>query len=159
MLRSRVPISELFIKEIKAENDIQSDFKQLWDCFSENVSVIEYEYLTSKRCRIILKDKSLVWATYLFTVDWFNNQYSDEPTDYKCGHVLLADNGYLLCQPNNRIFWKDSNFITVDFPVDPKEFKVDTKLQCVEAESDRWVSSNENSFYYDMNEIKKDEDK
>jgi hypothetical protein len=151
MLRSRVPISELFYTP--TDKDIPSDFKQLWDCFSENASVIEYSYLAEKRCKVILKDKSLVWATYLFTVDWFNNPYSDEPTDYKCGHILVADDGYLLCQPNNRIFWKDSNFVTNDFPVDPKEFKVDTELQSVEAESDRWVSSNGNSFYYDINEL------
>lgn len=152
MLRSRVPISELFWEESK--KDIPADFKQLWDCFSENVSVVEYYYLSEKRCKVILKDKTLIWATYLFTVDWFHNPYSDEPSDYKCGHVLMADDGYLLCQPNNRIFWKDSNFITNEFPVDPKEFKVDSALQCVEAESDRWVSANSDSFYYDLNELK-----
>lgn len=152
MMRSRVPVSELFYHEPK--NDIPSDFKQLWDCFGENVSVIEYSYLAEKRCKVILKDKTFAWATYLFTVDWFNNPYSDEPTDYKCGHILVADDGYLLCQPNNRIYWKDSNFITNEFPVNPKEFKVDSTLQCVEAESDRWVSSNGDSFYYDINEIK-----
>lgn len=152
MLRSRVPISELFDKV--TDKDIPSDFKQLWDCFSENVSVIEYSYLTEKRCKVILKDKTFVWATYLFTVDWFNNPYSDEPTDYKCGHILRADDGYLMCQPNNRIFWKDSNFITAEFPVNPKDFKVDTKIECVESKSDRWVSSNTDSFYYDINEVK-----
>ena len=153
MLRSRVPISELFFTP--PTSDIPTDFKQLWDCFSENVSIIEYSYLSEKRCKVILKDKSLVWASYLFTVDWFNNPYSDEPTDYKCGHVLLSDDGYLLCQPNNRIFWKDSNFITKEFPIHPKDFKVDTELQSVESESDRWVSSDEDSFYYDINEVKK----
>lgn len=148
MLRSRVPISELFYE--RPENDIPSDYKQLWDCFSENISIIEYSYLAEKRCKVILKDKKMVWATYLFTVDWFNNPYSDEPTDYKCGHILVADDGYLLCQPNNRIFWKDSNFITKEFPIDPKQFKVDDTLQSVEAESDRWVSSDGNSYYYDI---------
>lgn len=150
MLRSRVPISELFFKEPTC--DIPSHFKQLWDCFGENVSVIEYLYLAEKRCKVILKDKSLVWATYLFTVDWFNNSYSDEPTDYKCGHILEADDGYILCQPNNRIFWKDANFITNSFPIEPKQFKVDTKLESVESASDRWVSSDGDSFYYDINE-------
>lgn len=150
MLRSRVPISELFFSE--TQKDIPSDFKQLWDCFSENVSIIEYHYLAEKRCKVILKDKTLVWATYLFTIDWFNNPYSDEPTDYKCGHILAADDGYLMCQPNNRIFWKDSNFITNEFPVEPKTFKVDDTLESVESVSDRWVSSNTNSFYYDINE-------
>jgi hypothetical protein len=149
MMRSRVPISELFLNE--PTNDIPADFKQLWDCFGENVSVIEYSYLSEKRCKVILKDKAEVWATYLFTVDWFNNSYSDEPTDYKCGHVLVADDGYLLCQPNNRIYWKDSNFITKEFPISPKEFKVDSVLQCVETESDRWVSEDTDSYYYDIN--------
>jgi hypothetical protein len=149
MMRSRVPISELFINE--PTNDIPADFKQLWDCFGENVSVIEYSYLSEKRCKVILKDKTEVWATYLFTVDWFNNSYSDEPTDYKCGHVLVADDGYLLCQPNNRIYWKDSNFITKEFPISPKDFKVDSVLQCVETESDRWVSEDTDSYYYDIN--------
>lgn len=152
MLRSRVPISELFFDE--PENDIPADFKQLWDCFSENVSVVEYYYLSEKRCKVILKDKTVVWATYLLTVDWFHNPYSDEPTDYKCGHILVADDGYLLCQPNNRIFWKDSNWVTKDFPINPKEFKVDTELESVESKSDKWISSDGNSYYYDINEIK-----
>lgn len=150
MLRSRVPISELFFEE--PQNDIPSDFKMLWDCFSENVMVVEYLYLAEKRCKVILKDKKLAWATYLFTVDWFHNSYSDEPTDYKCGHVLLADEGYLLCQPNNRIYWKDSNFITKPFPINPKLYKVDTELESVESQSDKWISSDSNSFYYDINE-------
>jgi hypothetical protein len=151
MLRSRVPISELFYNS--PEKDIPSDFKQLWDCFSENVSVIEYSYLAEKRCKVILKDKTLVWATYLFTVDWFNNSYSDEPTDYKCGHILVADDGYLLCQPNNRIFWKDANFVTEEFPLAPQSFKVDTELESVESASDRWVTINGDSFYYDIEKI------
>lgn len=151
MLRSRVPISELFSKV--TDKNIPSDFKQLWDCFSENVSVVEYSYLSEKRCTVILKDKTSIWATYLFTVDWFDNPYSNEPTDYKCGHVILADDGYLLCQPNNRIFWKDSNFVTNEFPVNPKEFKVDTVLESVESKSDRWTSENTDSFYYDINNV------
>ena len=48
----------------------------------------------------------------MFTVDWYDNPYSDEPSDYKCGHIFKADDGYLLCQPNNRLFWKDSNWVT-----------------------------------------------
>jgi hypothetical protein len=150
MMRSRVPISELYFEEPK--NDIPSDMKMLWDCFSENVSVVEYHYLAEKRCKVILKDKTIVWATYLFTIDWFNNPYSDEPTDYKCGHILVADDGYLLCQPNNRIFWKDSNFITKDFPVPPSQFKVDDTLESVESASDRWVTEDSNTFYYQLTE-------
>ena len=148
MLRSRVPINQLFLE--KPTNDIPSHYKQLWDCFSENVAVTEYWHLCDKRCQVVLKDSSKVWATYLFTVDWYENPYSDEPTDYKCGHILVADDGYLLCQPNNRIFWKDSNFITKPFPFELKEMKVDTELETVEGHSDRWVSEDTNCFYYDI---------
>lgn len=148
MMRSRVPLSEIFFKE--PTNDIPVDFKQLWDCFSENVTVTTYDYLTEKRCQVVLKDNTKVWGTYLFTVDWFNNPYSDEPSDYKCGHVIVSDDGYMLCQPNNRIFWKDSNWVTKPFPFALSEIKVDTELISVENKSDKWVSADTNCFYYDI---------
>ena len=154
MLRSRVPIDQIFLKPPIV--DIPAHFKQLWDCFSENVTVIIYDYLYEKRCQVVLRDGSKVWATYLFTVDWYRNSYSDEPSDYKCGHVLVADDGYLLCQPNNRIYWKDSNWVTKSFPIDPKQIKVDEDLLSVETISDRWVSGDDNSYYYDL--IKKEND-
>ena len=153
MLRSRVPLSEIFLKE--PNNDIPFHYKQLWDCFSENVSIIKYDFLKDKRCEVVLKDGSKVWSTYLMTVDWFNNPYSDEPSDYKCGHILVSDEGYLLCQPNNRIFWKDSNWITNKFPLNLKDIKVDDILPSVENVSDRWVSENSDSFYYSVNQEKK----
>ncbi len=150
MLRSRVPISEIFLKPPGC--DIPYHYKQLWDCFGEKAEVISYKYLREKRCQVILKDKKLIWATYMFTVDWYDNPYSEEPTDYKCGHILAADDGYLLCQPNNRIYWKDSNFICRDFPIDKKDIKVDHELLSVETASDKWVSEDTDSFYYNINE-------
>lgn len=148
MLRGRVPISEIYTKQ--PENDIPFNYKQLWDCFSATVTVTEYDFLSSHRCQVVLRDGKKVWATYMFTVDWFDNPFSDEPSDYKCGHVLKADDGYLLCQPNNRIFWKDSNWVTKRIPNDLKQFKVDNELLSVENQSDRWVVEDGNSFYYNI---------
>lgn len=148
MLRSRIPLSEIYIK--KPVKDIPSNYKSLWDCFSENVSVTKYEYLEAKRCKAILRDKTQVWATYMFTVDWFDNPYSEEPSDYKCAHILEADEGYLLALPNNRLYWRDSNWITKGFPISPQEFKVDTEKTSVENQSDRWVSEDTDSYYYDI---------
>jgi hypothetical protein len=150
MVRSRVPISEIFMEE--PTSDIPFHFKQLWDCFSENVSVITYDFLYEKRCQVVLKNGILIWATYLFTVDWYKNPYSDEPSDYKCGHILIADDGYLLCQPNNRIYWKDSNWVTKDFPLNKNEIKVDEELLSVETVSDKWITGDNNNFYYELNE-------
>jgi len=151
MVRSRVPISEIYTKI--PTNDIPFNYKQLWDCFSENVSVTTYNFLAFHRAQVVLRDSSKVWGTYLFTVDWFDNPYSDEPSDYKCGHIFKADDGYLMCQPNNRLFWKDSNWVTKKLPEDLKQFKVDTELLSVENRSDRWVTEDGDSFYYDMNKI------
>lgn len=148
MLRSRVPISEIFL--FNPTKDIPYHYKQLWDCFSENAHVIKYDYLKEKKCEVVLKDNTRVWTKYMFTVDWFDNPYSEEPTDYKCGHVLVADEGYLLCQPNNRIYWKDSNFVCQDFPIDKKRIKVDTNILSVENVSDKWVSENTDCFYYNV---------
>lgn len=148
MMRSRVPLSEIYTKE--PINDVPFYYKQLWDCFSENVSVIEYEFLGYHRAQVVLRDGSKVWGEYLFTVDWYNNPYSDEPTDYKCGHIFMADDGYLLCMPNNRIYWKDSNWVTKKLPENLKQFKVDTDLPSVENISDRWVSEDTDSFYYEI---------
>ena len=151
MVRSRVPISEIYTK--KPIIDIPFNFKQLWDCFSENVAVIEYDFLAYHRAQIVLRDGSKVWGTYMFTIDWFNNPYSDEPTDYKCGHIFESDEGYLMCMPNNRIFWKDSNWVTKKLPDDLKQYKVDTELPSVENQSDKWVTEDGDSFYYDMSKI------
>jgi hypothetical protein len=154
MLRSRVPLSEIYAKE--PTSDIPFNYKQLWDCFSENVAIVEYEFLAFHRAEIVLRDSTKVWGTYIFTVDWFNNPYSDEPSDYKCGHVFEADEGYLLCMPNNRIFWRDSNWVTKNLPDNLKQFKVDTELLSVENQSDKWVTEDSNSFYYDIHERKQD---
>jgi hypothetical protein len=154
MLRSRVPISEIFSKV--PTKDVPSHYKQLWDCFSQNVTATKFDYLNGKRCQVVLKNNEKVWATYMFTIDWFNNPYSDEPSDYKCGHILVSDDGYLLCQPNNRIYWKDSNWVTQDFPIEKKNIKVDNNLESVESYSDRWVSEDGDSFYYNINLEKND---
>jgi hypothetical protein len=152
MMRSRVPLSEIYIQ--KPEKDVPFYYKQLWDCFSENVSVIEYDFLAYHRCQVVLRDGSKVWANYMFTVDWYNNPYSNEPSDYKCGHILASDDGYLLCIPNNRIFWKDSNWVTKKLPEDLKQYKVDTELLSVENQSDKWITEDTDSFYYDIIENK-----
>ena len=152
MVRNRVPLSEIFLKE--PTNDIPYHFKQLWDCFSENVTVIEYDFLKCHKAQIVLRDGSKSWGTYMFTVDWYDNPFSNEPSDYKCGHIFKADDGYLMCQPNNRIFWKDSNWVTKKLPENLKQFKVDTELISVENISDKWVSEDTDSFYYDISLIK-----
>lgn len=148
MVRSRVPLSALYWKIPTA--DLEPHFKELWDCFGEHFAITTFDYLKGKRCHTTLKDGKKIWATYQFTVDWYDNSFSENPADYKNGHVLFADDGFLLCQPNNRLVWKDMNFVTRPFPVPPKEIKVDKEWLRVETFSDRWVSEDVDSFYYEI---------
>lgn len=132
--------------------DVPYYYKQLWDCFGEHCTITQFEFLKQKRAEVLLRDKRKIWATYLFTIDWFHNPYSEEPSDYKCGHVLAADDGYLVCQPNNRLFWRDSNWVTKPFPLSPKEIKVDHEHLSVETVANRWVTEDTDSFYYEVRE-------
>ena len=156
MLRTRVPISEIFTKV--PSNDIPYYYKQLWDCYDETCEVHRFDYLIGLRCQVKLRDKSMVWATYMFTVDWYNNPSSEEASDYKCAHVLQSDDGYLLAMPNNRLFWRDSNWITQDFPIPLKDIKTDIHIPSVESVSDVWVSENSDCYYYEINKYETNTD-
>lgn len=148
MVRSRVPISALYWKT--PERDIEPHMKLLWDAFGEQFSITQFDYLKGKRCSIILKDKSYIWATYCFTIDWWGNSFSENPSDYKNCHICMADDGYFVGMPNNRMIWKDMNWVTKDFPVPLKDIKVDKEFIRVETFSDRWVTEEGDNFYYDI---------
>lgn len=153
MMRSRVPISALYWKE--PEKEIPYDYLQLWDCFSENVAVTEYDFLCEKRCQVILKDGTKAWGEHTgINVDWYRNAYSDMPNQYKSGHLIALDSGHYALMPNNRILFKDMNFVTAPFPCDPKTFKVDNDLPSVETQSDRWVTDDNDAYYYGVVESK-----
>ena len=116
-------------------------------------NVISFEYLTNKRCQLILKDKTNVWGTYMMTFDWENNSYSDTPHDYKNGHLIKLDNGHFAIQPNNRLLWRDSNFI--NNPLDLKnlpKYKVDKQIFICE-NADRWTTDETDHFYYEIKNI------
>lgn len=143
---SCVPIDKIYTKS--PTNRLPIDYLQLWDCFSNNVDVIQYDFLHEKRCQIILKDKKKMWGTYWMTVYWYDNGFTDESTQFKEGHLIFGDNGQIFCQPNNRIFWKDMSFVTKPM----KELKVIKDRPSVECFSDKWVSDDTDSFYYSIDE-------
>jgi len=149
MLRSRVPLSEIFWKPPTEDSlKLKATDKVLWNCFSTtNCEVVKYPYLEGIRARVIMRDKEEVWANYLFTVDWYDNGFSNEPDEYKCLHVLKEDGGSLLGQPNNRIIWREPSFVCEDFPIEKKEIEVDKELISVEIES-RWFGE---KYYYEEN--------
>jgi len=150
IVRSRVPIHMLCSKP--DTKHLPLDYLQLWDCFDENVSVVEYETLFDCRAKVVLKDRTEHWGNYLMTFDWYRNSYSDEPSQYKSLHMIELDNGNFTLQPNNRIYWKNMSFVTKSFPKTP-DFLVDNKEWRCEGVSDRWIIDGEDDqYYYDLKE-------
>ena len=148
LVRSRVPIHMLCHTETAPE--IPLDYLQLWDCFSVNATVISYEHLRGARAKTVLKDGKEYWGDYMMTFDWYDNGFSDEPTQYKCLHMLRLDNGCFALQPNNRVYWKHMSFVTKPFPEKP-DYKVDNNAFRCEGTSDRWViGGDDDSYYYDL---------
>ncbi len=150
--RANVPVSALV--HTKDAPQIDLDSLQLWNCFGDEITVCKFAYLENARCQVIFKNKNIFWATYMMTFDWENNVYSNTPHDYKNAHLLKLDNGCFALQPNNRILWRDSNFITKPLtPNNIPRYKVDKKIFACER-SDRWVAEDTDAFYYDIIEEK-----
>ena len=150
IIRSRVPIHMLCSK-IDSPT-LPLDYLQLWDCFSINCTVTAFDYLKGSRAKVILKDGTSHWGNYMMTFDWYDNPFSDEPSQYKCLHMIALDNGNYTLQPNNRIFWKHMSFVTNPFPSAP-DYKVDNKIFKCESISDRWIiNGDDNNYYYTLEE-------
>jgi hypothetical protein len=150
-LRSRIPIHKLCSKVSKEQ---PLDHLQLWDCFSVNATVTVYDYLSGARAKVIFKDKTHSWGNYMMTFDWYDNPYSDAPSQYKCLHMIELDNGNYALQPNNRIYWKHMSFTTKPFPENP-DYKVDNQVYRCEDKSDRWIlTGDDDNYYYDIEEDK-----
>lgn len=109
---ARLPISALVHKEHEAHLPLH--YLQLWDSFSYDVSVHQFDYLTLMRCKVILRDRQIFDGTYRFTVDWCGNNDSEDPGEggHKNAHVIDLDCGCMAAQPNNRIIWKEPSFLT-----------------------------------------------
>lgn len=83
---------------------------QPYDCFSNDIGVIEFEYL--RQLNVLVRTNG-EWheGTYMFSVDWA--KYPDEDT-YKgknTMHVIRLANGLIVAQPNNKILWNHPNHI------------------------------------------------
>jgi len=142
---SRVPLDCLSHKPLSADCLLPLHMLQLWDCFSNNVTFVTFDYLTEARVKVTLKDTTHVWGNYFGTVDWYNNGYTDESTQFKQGHIILLDNGQIAVQPNNRLQFFDMSFTGAEFPTD--KLKVIQETPSVESVSEKWLINGDEYFY------------
>lgn len=85
---------------------------QCWDSHGWDFSVTQYEYLREMGCTYRTPKGEEIQASYWFTLDHTDNGYSQFPSEHKCYHLLLLEDGsgQIAAMPNNRIIWKDHSF-------------------------------------------------
>jgi hypothetical protein len=115
---ARLPIQAIVFK--KDAPIVPLRFIQPWDCASYHLSVIKYNYLRNMPVKVLMADGSIVRGHYMFTVDYAIDQFG-ENDEHKCTHLIQAENGLLLGQPNNRCLWADAILTK------PHEFPKDLK--------------------------------
>lgn len=130
------------------------DWLQLWDCFSYNIISIRKERLRNARCKVILKDKTMISGYYLFTIDScssdpneINVSWSETPNEHKSFNIIKLDNGQFAAQPNNRILWMHQSQ-TPSTDLKKPYFKFSTKSWICENQ-DKWTAHGKSNFDYE----------
>ncbi len=148
---ARLPLSALTFKEHSSHLPLH--YLQLWDCFSYNVSVLDFDWLHEMRVKVVLRDQQVFDGSYMFTVDWYGNNDSEEPggDGHKNAHVVQLDCGCISAQPNNRMIWHEPSFITNPYRIDQgerPEYLVNTHKWKCEIDS-RWTSEDSYRMFYE----------
>jgi len=111
---ARIPLHKLFHEEPEDGVDPHPiTHLQMWDCHGWDFSVVRYEYLREMSCHYLDRDGNKVNGTYWFTLDHTDNGFSQYPSEHKCYHLILLDDGsgQIAAQPNNRVVWHDDSFV------------------------------------------------
>ena len=111
---ARIPLHKLYHEEPEDGAPTHPiTHLQMWDCHGWDFAVCRYEYLREMSCHYLDMDGNKVPATYWFTLDHTDNGFSQYPSEHKCYHLLLLDDGsgQIAAQPNNRIVWHDDSFV------------------------------------------------
>jgi len=148
----RMPISAFCWKECEHQ---ELDELVLWDSFSYYVSCTQFEVLKSKKMQYISRRRNEYQGTYLFTLDWANEDgnvaplgFSENPGQHKCGHVIKLDNGNFAIQPNNRILLNDPSF-SVKRGKMLIQRKLNTHNWTVE-NNWKWVTEDSDNYHYEV---------
>lgn len=151
---TRLPLHAFVWKEGAPE--IPLDFLILWDCFDYSFSYHQFDLLKEMRCRVFAKNGEIWHGEYVGTFDWFHDDpqvpdvgYSQVPEGHKQGHLIRLDNGCFAIQPNNRIYWANSDFIFNPLKDDERpDYLIHTHKWSVEGVNPRWVTEDSDAYMY-----------
>jgi len=125
---------------------------QLWDCFSAQVSVHEFGWLSGMRVKAYLPDGEVAGGQYLFTVDYWGNNNAENAGEagWKCHHVIELDNGLFAAQPNNRLCFFEPS-IVVPFGEAPRYKTMTRTWKC--EDGSKWRCSDDDRMFYTVDGV------
>lgn len=153
---ARVPIHYIRSTE-EGGSEYPLDWIQLWDSMSYYGSAGIIDYLKNRAANILLKNKKMHKAKYMFTIDWclgpqYESGYGEMAAGHKCGHVFAGEEGQYFIQPNNRVLWMDGGSF-ISRQLTKPDWKVFSKEFSCEHTGSRWVSeSDEEVYFYEFKE-------
>lgn len=108
----RLPISA-FRQELFSEPQFKLHELQPWDCPSEDMEVITYDWLFNQRVQCLKLNNMM--GNYVTTFDWSGTGTTAEIAhEHKCLHLIKLDNGQFALQPNNYLLWHEKSNIVID---------------------------------------------
>lgn len=156
VLRDKLPVDAFVHKEEIRGVPYSLDHLQIWNSPSYSISCHQFNFLTGLRVDVLMKNKKWEKGELLWTFDWSGEcnsgadvNLAEHPDEHKCGHFIALDNGQYAIQPNNRIRFYESSFVTKPFPERP-DYKVCSALYNVE-QADKWVCEDSDKWMYDVN--------
>ncbi len=106
--RNLPPHALAFNSEPKAE-EWSIDCAQLWDCYSLDFTTLEYKFLKSQMCEVLMAEHRLP-GWYLFSASHFEDGWTEEPSQNKEFMFIELECGRLTIQPTNRVLFNDKSF-------------------------------------------------
>jgi len=152
---ARLPISALTFKE--HDPHLPLHYLELWDCFSYEVAVTDFDWLHELPVKVIIRDKQVFDGTYLFTVDWYGCPEAENPgaDGHKNAHIIQLECGCMAAQPNHRIIWSEPSMIVNPYRIekgDRPDYLINTHTWKCEIDS-RWTAEDSYKMFYDDNDL------
>lgn len=130
---ARIPIHALCIAPCEP---LSVDLCAWWDSYGYHAQVHAFAFLRNHRVSALGRDGQIRKGTYLFTIDWAKDGWSETSDQHKNHHVIALDGpkgagkGQLIAYPNNRLLWSDPSWID---PKPDKEWRSPSDSYSVEA--------------------------
>jgi hypothetical protein len=99
---SRLPLKAFYRYDTLAP---PLEHSECWGAIGHHASVIQHKYLKDYRVKTAAGD-----ARYLYTIDFFDGGYSEDPEQHKTANVVELFYGNYLALPNNECLFEDAHF-------------------------------------------------